>query len=159
MLESDPHRVLEGMALAAYAVGRHRGFIYVRAEYPLAIERLKTAIRQATRQGLAGTEHLRDAFQFRRRDPAGSRRVCVRRRDGLDGLDRRLTRASRGRGRRIRRESGLLGLSHADQQRRDAGQHPPDHPPRRRVVRRRSARRTRKAPRSSLWPAGSATRA
>src|SRR6266487_6951251 len=54
VLESDPHRVLEGMAIAAYAVGASEGYIYVRAEYPLAIKRLKTAIRQAERLGLLG---------------------------------------------------------------------------------------------------------
>src|SRR5215470_1036674 len=51
VLESDPHRVLEGMLIAAYAVGASEGFIYVRAEYPLAIKRLRTAIRQAERLG------------------------------------------------------------------------------------------------------------
>ena len=52
VLESDPHRVLEGMAIAAYAVGASQGYLYVRAEYPLAVQRLKTAIRQADRLGL-----------------------------------------------------------------------------------------------------------
>ncbi|HVO41070.1 MAG TPA: NAD(P)H-dependent oxidoreductase subunit E, partial [Aggregatilineales bacterium] len=47
VLESDPHRVLEGMAIGAYAVGADEGFIYVRAEYPLAVKRLQVAIRQA----------------------------------------------------------------------------------------------------------------
>ncbi|HEX8926428.1 MAG TPA: NAD(P)H-dependent oxidoreductase subunit E, partial [Terriglobales bacterium] len=47
VLESDPHRVLEGMAIAAYAVGADRGFIYCRAEYPLAVKRLRIAIKQA----------------------------------------------------------------------------------------------------------------
>ena len=47
VLESDPYRVLEGMAIAAYAVGASEGFIYVRAEYPLAVARLKTALRHA----------------------------------------------------------------------------------------------------------------
>ncbi|MGD0390912.1 MAG: NuoF family protein [Tepidisphaeraceae bacterium] len=54
VLESDPHRVLEGMAIAAYAVGASQGYIYVRAEYPLAVKRLKTAIRQAERLGVLG---------------------------------------------------------------------------------------------------------
>ena len=54
VLESDPHRVLEGMALAAYAIGAQQGYIYVRAEYPLAVKHLKTAIRQAERLGLLG---------------------------------------------------------------------------------------------------------
>jgi bidirectional [NiFe] hydrogenase diaphorase subunit len=54
VLEGDPHRVLEGMLIAAYAVGASEGYIYIRAEYPLAIQRLKNAIRQAERYGLLG---------------------------------------------------------------------------------------------------------
>lgn len=55
VLESDPHRVLEGMALAGFAVGATKGYIYVRGEYPLAIARLKKAINQAKRFGVLGT--------------------------------------------------------------------------------------------------------
>ena len=65
VLESDPHRVLEGMLIAAYAVGASEGFIYVRAEYPLAIKRLKTAIRQAERLGLLGTNICGTRLNFR----------------------------------------------------------------------------------------------
>ncbi len=64
VLESDPHRVLEGMAIAAYAVGADRGYIYVRAEYPLAVARLKTAIRQAERAGLFGSSIGGTPFNF-----------------------------------------------------------------------------------------------
>ncbi len=64
VLESDPHRVLEGMAIAAYAVGAHHGYIYVRAEYPLAIKRLRTAIRQAERLNLLGNNILGTTFSF-----------------------------------------------------------------------------------------------
>ena len=64
VLESDPHRVLEGMAIAGYAVGADRGFIYVRAEYPLAIQRLRVAIRQAERAGLLGNEIAGTTFNF-----------------------------------------------------------------------------------------------
>jgi bidirectional [NiFe] hydrogenase diaphorase subunit len=64
VLESDPHRVLEGMALAGYAVGADRGYIYVRAEYPLAIQRLRLAIRQAERAGLLGSEIAGTHFNF-----------------------------------------------------------------------------------------------
>ena len=64
VLESDPHRVLEGMAIAAYAVGANKGYIYVRAEYPLAVKRLKTAIRQAERLGLLGTNIFGTTFSF-----------------------------------------------------------------------------------------------
>jgi len=65
VLESDPHRVLEGMAIAAYAVGASEGYIYVRAEYPLAVARLKTALRQAERQGLLGGDICGSHFTFR----------------------------------------------------------------------------------------------
>src|SRR6201987_1519432 len=65
VLESDPHRVLEGMLIAAYAVGASEGYIYVRAEYPLAIKRLRTAIRQAERIGVLGTSICGTRFSFR----------------------------------------------------------------------------------------------
>jgi bidirectional [NiFe] hydrogenase diaphorase subunit len=65
VLESDPHRVLEGMAIAAYAVGATQGYIYVRGEYPLAIHRLETAIKQAKRLGLLGTQIFESPFNFR----------------------------------------------------------------------------------------------
>jgi bidirectional [NiFe] hydrogenase diaphorase subunit len=56
ILESDPHRVLEGMAIAAYAIGANKAYVYVRAEYPLAVQRLQTAIRKAKRSGLLGNK-------------------------------------------------------------------------------------------------------
>ncbi|MBX3066372.1 MAG: NAD(P)H-dependent oxidoreductase subunit E [Anaerolineae bacterium] len=64
VLESDPQRVLEGMAIAAYAVGAEEGYIYIRAEYPLAIERLTTAINQAEDLNLLGTQILDSTFNF-----------------------------------------------------------------------------------------------
>ncbi len=64
VLESDPHRVLEGMAIAAYAVGASQGYLYVRAEYPLAVKRLRTAIRQAERMGLLGNNICNTTFSF-----------------------------------------------------------------------------------------------
>ena len=65
VLESDPHRVLEGMAIAAYAVGANQGYIYIRAEYPVAIHRLQTAIRQAQRLGLLGSQIFDSSFDFK----------------------------------------------------------------------------------------------
>ncbi len=65
VLESDPHRVLEGMLIAAYAVGASEGFIYVRAEYPLAIKRLRIAIKQAERLGILGINICGTRFSFR----------------------------------------------------------------------------------------------
>ena len=64
VLESDPHSLLEGMAVAAYAVGASQGFIYVRAEYPLAISRLQTAIKQAKQHGLLGSGVFESPFSF-----------------------------------------------------------------------------------------------
>jgi bidirectional [NiFe] hydrogenase diaphorase subunit len=64
-MEGDPHRLLEGMAIAGYAVGAAQGYIYVRGEYPLAVERLTAAIRQAERRGLLGARVFDSAFQFR----------------------------------------------------------------------------------------------
>ncbi len=64
VLESDPHRVLEGMAIAGYAVGATKGFIYCRAEYPLAVSRLKTGIRLAGRAGFLGPEIADTPFEF-----------------------------------------------------------------------------------------------
>jgi bidirectional [NiFe] hydrogenase diaphorase subunit len=64
VLESDPHRVLEGMAIAAYAIGANKGYVYVRAEYPLAIERLQNAIKQAKRKNLMGENILGTEFKF-----------------------------------------------------------------------------------------------
>jgi bidirectional [NiFe] hydrogenase diaphorase subunit len=65
VLESDPHRVLEGMAIAGYAIGASQGYIYVRGEYPLAIERLQTAINQARDLGLLGRKVFATPFDFR----------------------------------------------------------------------------------------------
>jgi bidirectional [NiFe] hydrogenase diaphorase subunit len=64
VLESDPHRVLEGMAIAAYAIGASEGYIYVRAEYPLAVKRLGVAIRQAEQVGLLGKNICGTPFSF-----------------------------------------------------------------------------------------------
>jgi len=65
VLESDPHRVLEGMLIAGYAVGASEAYIYVRAEYPLAIKRLRNAIRQAERVGLLGSNICGTRFSFK----------------------------------------------------------------------------------------------
>lgn len=65
VLESDPHRVLEGMAIAAYATGATFGYLYVRAEYPLAVKRLKIAIRQAEKLGVLGSNILGTPFDFK----------------------------------------------------------------------------------------------
>lgn len=64
IMEGDPHKMIEGMMIAAYAVGAAEGYIYVRAEYPLAISRLKLAIAQAEECGLLGDNILGTGFSF-----------------------------------------------------------------------------------------------
>jgi len=64
VLEGDPHAVLEGMAIAAYAIGAHQGYIYVRAEYPIAVRTLRLAIQQAREYGLLGKNILGSGFDF-----------------------------------------------------------------------------------------------
>lgn len=64
ILEGDPNSVIEAMAIAGYAVGAHKGFIYIRAEYPIAVERLRTAIGQAREYGLLGKNILGRGFEF-----------------------------------------------------------------------------------------------
>ncbi|MBN2347253.1 MAG: FAD-dependent oxidoreductase [Bacteroidales bacterium] len=64
LLEGDPHSIIEGMALGAYAIGADQGFVYVRAEYPLAVERLNNAILQAKQAGILGKNILGSKFSF-----------------------------------------------------------------------------------------------
>ncbi|HEY95315.1 MAG TPA: NADH-quinone oxidoreductase subunit NuoF [Dehalococcoidia bacterium] len=64
ILESDPHSVIEGMIIAGYAVGARNGYIYVRAEYPLAVHRVEIAIRQARKKGLLGRNILQSGYSF-----------------------------------------------------------------------------------------------
>lgn len=64
ILEGDPHAVIEGMLIEGYAIGASRGYVYVRAEYPLAVERLGHAIAEARRAGLLGRDILGSGFDF-----------------------------------------------------------------------------------------------
>ncbi len=64
LIEGDPHSVLEGMLIAAYTIGASQGYVYIRAEYPLAIKRLKTAIGQMRELGLLGPSILGSDFSF-----------------------------------------------------------------------------------------------
>lgn len=64
VLEGDPHCVLEAMAIAGYAIGAHTGYVYIRAEYPIAVQRLKIAIEQAHNYGLLGKNILGTKFNF-----------------------------------------------------------------------------------------------
>jgi NADH:ubiquinone oxidoreductase subunit F (NADH-binding)/(2Fe-2S) ferredoxin/NAD-dependent dihydropyrimidine dehydrogenase PreA subunit len=64
IIESDPHAVLEGMAIGAYAIGAEHGYVYIREEYPLAMNRLRIAIGQAAEYGLLGEDILGSGFNF-----------------------------------------------------------------------------------------------
>lgn len=72
VLEGDPHAVLEGMMIAGYAIGADEGYIYVRAEYPLAIKRLQIAIAQCEKYGFLGDNILNSGFNFRIKIKAGA---------------------------------------------------------------------------------------
>ncbi|HHX87843.1 MAG TPA: NADH-quinone oxidoreductase subunit F, partial [Firmicutes bacterium] len=64
LLESNPHQVIEGMVIGAYAIGAKQGYIYIRAEYPLAINRVNLALKQARKKGLLGSSILNSGFHF-----------------------------------------------------------------------------------------------
>ncbi len=64
VLEGNPHAVLEGMLIGAYAIGADKGYVYVRAEYPLAVERLSQAIKEATAKGFLGKNIMNTGFNF-----------------------------------------------------------------------------------------------
>ena len=64
-MEGDPHTVIEGMAIAAYAIGAPEGYIYIRAEYPLAVKRLRIALKQAEEEGFLGEKILGSNFSFK----------------------------------------------------------------------------------------------
>ncbi len=64
LIEGNPHSILEGLIIGAYAVGAHEGFVYVRQEYPLAVENINLAIRQAVERGFLGKNILGSSFDF-----------------------------------------------------------------------------------------------
>jgi NADH-quinone oxidoreductase subunit F len=72
VLESDPHQIIEGMIIAGYAIGAEKGYVYVRAEYPLAIERIQIALKQAEGLGLLGENILGGDFGFHIEIAAGA---------------------------------------------------------------------------------------
>ncbi len=72
IMEGNPHSVLEGMAIGAYAIGSNHGYIYVRLEYPLAVKHLRVAIRQAEEMGLLGEDILGTGFSFNVRISRGA---------------------------------------------------------------------------------------
>ena len=134
VLEGDPHSLIEGMAIGAYAIGAKEGFVYLRAEYPLAVERLQYAIDQARELGLLGKNIMGTEFEFDLEIRMGSGAfVC--------GEETALMSVYRGRPRRAAAPSPVpgrqrsVGQAERAQQRGDVRQHRPHHPQRRRVVR------------------------
>ena len=156
MLEGDPHSVIEGMASPPTRSARTQGYIYVRAEYPLAVERLQHRHRPGPRVRPAGQEHPRHRLRFRPRDPHGLRRVRLRRGDRADDLDR-------GQPRRAAPAppfpavKGLWGKPSVLNNVETYANVAADHPQRRRRGTPASAPRRARAPRSSPWPARSTT--
>ena len=135
IMEGNPHSVIEGMILGAYAVGASEGYIYVRDEYPLAVKRLRLAIEQAEERGFLGQNILGSGFDFHDQDRARGGGLCLRRverADGLGGGPRRRAAAQA----RPRHPQGPVGPAHGAEQRRDLGQRAGHHREGRRLVRR-----------------------
>ena len=84
VLEADPFRVIEGLTIAAYAIGASEGFVYVRREYPVAVRHVRAAIESATAAGLLGERILGSGFSFTLHVRGGGRRVRVWRGDRAD---------------------------------------------------------------------------
>ena len=135
LLEGDPHAVLEGMLIAGLTIGAAEGFIYCRAEYPLALERLAVAIGQAEEAGFLGPDALGPGRPFRIRVKEGAGAfVC--------GEETALIASLEGRARHAAAPSALprgqraLGAPHGHQQRGDPRLRRAHLPARRRLVRR-----------------------
>ena len=88
LMESDPHLVIEGMAIAGKATGADYGFIYIRDEYPLSIERMQLALDQARERGLLGSDIFGSGFDFDLEITRGRRIVRLRRGDRADCVGR-----------------------------------------------------------------------
>ena len=114
--EGDPHSVLEAMAIAGYTVGANQGFIYIRAEYPLAIERLENAIKQAREYGLLGDNILGSDFSFDIELRLGAGAFVCGEETALLALDRRQTRHA-GPSPSLPGRQGPLGQADRHQQR------------------------------------------
>ncbi len=124
-LEGDPHSILEAMTICGRTVGAAHGYIYIRAEYPLAIQRLETAIAQAREMGLLGKDILGSGFDFdiELRLGAGAF-VCGEETALLTSIEG--NRGHAGAAAALPLRAGPLGQADGDQQRRDLGQRPRD---------------------------------
>ena len=153
LMEGDPHAVIEGMLIAGYAIGASKGFIYIRAEYPLAVERMQAAMEQARELWHAGRAHPGHGFWIRYRDPHRRRRFRLRRGNGADGLHRRPARRAAPEASLPRSNAASMGKPTIINNVETLGQRPahprataPNGSP-------ASAPRRAKARRSSRWPA------
>ena len=125
LLEGNPHSVLEGMVIGARAIGANNGYVYVRNEYPLAVESVTDAIEQAEEKGLLGKNILGSGFDFDDKGKQGRRRFRLRRVNGADGLDRGQGRRAEGEVHPHRR-AGSVPEADQPEQRRDLGQRAAD---------------------------------
>ena len=103
ILEGDPHSIIEAMTIAGYAIGATQGYVYIRAEYPIAVKRLQIAIDQAREYGLLGKNIFDSGFDFDIELRLGRGRVRLRRGDGADDLHRGQARRAEMPPRRSRR--------------------------------------------------------
>ena len=123
-MEGDPHRMIEGMMIAAYAVRAENGYIYVRAEYPMSVARLRNAIAQLEERGLLGDNILGSDFSFHMHINRGAGAfVC-----GEGSALTASIEGSRGMPRAPQnRRKGPVGEAHGAEQRGNLRQRPQDH--------------------------------
>lgn len=95
ILEGDPHSVIEAMEIAGYACGADKGYIYVRAEYPIAVQRFDIALKQAREYGTLGKNIWGTKFSFDIEIRLRSRSICMWRRNSTSRINRRKSRTSK----------------------------------------------------------------
>ena len=95
ILEGDPHSVIEAMMIAGYAIGADKGYIYVRAEYPIAVQRFRIAIEQAKEYGILGKNIFGTDFSFDLEIRLRSRSICMWRRNSSVRINRRKSRKTK----------------------------------------------------------------
>ena len=88
IIEGDPHTVIEGMLIGGYAIGAHLGYIYIRAEYPIAVKRMTAALEEARSCGDFGRKYIRQRIFLRSGNTYRRGCICLRRGDGTDVVDR-----------------------------------------------------------------------
>ncbi len=156
VLEGDPHVVLEAMTIAGYAIGAHQGYIYVRAEYPIAVKRLEIAIGQARENGLLGKNIFGTDFCFDVDASSWAPAPSSAARRPPCWSPSRATAASPGPV-RPSPPSRACSAAHLAQQRRDLRQRDVDPQQRLGEVRRDGHREIERAPKCSPWAARSRT--